>query len=866
MSGLGRTTEERLSAIWTPDQRLRVFVSSTLGELSGEREAVREGIERLRLWPVMFELGARPYPPRELYRAYLKQSHVFVGLYWQRYGWVAPGEEVSGLEDEYRLASGLPRLIYIKEPAPEREPRLTRLLSRVKSDDQASYKRFADAAELTELVGNDLAVLLAEKFEFGSREGREEGAGPSAPPLPLTETVGREEETAAVAAALAAGARLLTLTGPGGVGKTRLALEVTGRVGDRYPGGVHFVPLAPITDPGLVLRTVADRLGAAVEGTRSPRDAIADRVSGRTTLLVLDNLEQVASVGPELSSLLERCPELHVLATSRQALRVRGEREVPVAPLPLPDPGLPLSSLQHQPVMRLFADRARDVSAGFRVGSGNAATVAELGRRLDGLPLAIELAAARTRLLSPAALLGRLGSRLEAFGEGRSDLPERQRTLHATIDWSYDLLGEAERGLFARLAIFAGGFSLAAAESVCGMGAQPDVLETLASLLDKSLVVVAGDPIEGEPRFRMLETVRDYALERLRERGETEVMRRRHLDWFRELSDLAQPFLCGPGQREWAARFEPERANLRAAARTALDLEDDIAIIELVWDVIVFYFTRDAVHEPAGWLQQVADARRPLGEVPTAKLRSLLTLMRIHQGEYGGAQQPLESSLAVFRAEGMDFETAVTLKELAWVRYLLGKDNAEAIAALQEASRLFAGIGHDWGIALTETQLGSVLSATGDTTGAEAHFQRSLAHSQRIDNWPLIGQAMQHLAVLRIMGGRHGEAVPLLERATGLLRQGRHQTEATSCLDALGAVALAHGQYSAAARAVAVADAVRRRLGASLWPSAQAFVAQVAGAASDRVGSAEFNGISERARDLDVFEVLEHTLAVVQSG
>jgi predicted ATPase len=554
-------TRQRLGVIRTPDQRLRVFISSTLGELSEERNAARDGIERLRLSPVMFELGARPHPPRELYRAYLEQSHVFVGIYWERYGWVAPGEEISGLEDEYRLSSELPRLIYIKEPAPEREARLDGLLKRVKSDDRTSYKRFAHADELADLVENDLAVLLAERFETTAGINRGGSAPLSAPPVPLTETVGRGEDVAAVAAQLEEGTRLLTLTGPGGVGKTRVALEVARRAKDSYPGGVHFVPLAPITDPELVLYTVADRLGIAVEGARQPQDAIADGVAGRTTLLVLDNFEQVASAGAELASLLERCPELQVLATSRQALRVRGERDVPVAPLPLPDPDLALSSLEQQPVVRLFVERARDVSAGFSLDESNAAAVVELCRRLDGLPLAIELAAARTRVLSPQALLDRLGARFDALGEGRIDLPERQRTLRAAIDWSHDLLDDRERALFARLRVFAGGFPLAAAESVCRAEGEEDVLGTLASLLEKSLIVVAGDPIEGEPRFQMLEIVRAYATERLRERGETEVMRQRHLDWYRDLSDRAQPFLCGPGQRDWAARFDPERAN-----------------------------------------------------------------------------------------------------------------------------------------------------------------------------------------------------------------------------------------------------------------------------------------------------------------
>jgi predicted ATPase len=856
---MGQTTE-RSSVIRTPDQRLRVFVSSTLGELSEERQAARRAIERLGLSPVMFELGARPHPPRQLYRAYLNQSHVFVGIYWQRYGWVAPGEDVSGLEDEYRLADDLPQLIYIKESAGDREARLTDLLQRIKSEDASSYKHFHDSAELDRLLADDLAVLLAERFEASVRPSGEALAASSAP-IPLTETLGRDREIEEVSRSLVDGARLLTLSGPGGVGKTRLALEIARRALDAFPGGVHFVPLAPITESELVVRTIADRLGVAVEGARSPRDALADWLAGQRTLLVLDNLEQVADAGGELVALLELCPVLQILATSRRALRVQGERDVPVAPLPLPETHQGASSLGREPAVRLFVDRALSVSPGFRLDDRNAGAVAELCRLLDGLPLAIELAAARTRVLPPQALLDRLNERFDALGEGSTDLPERQRTLRATVEWSHELLDEHERALFARLSVFSGGFYLEAAEAVCAVEGQ-DVLETLASLLDKSLLVVANDASGGEPRFQMLETVRRYASEHLDERGEADLLGHRHLDWYRGFAERAQPFLCGPGQREWAARLDPERANLRAAIGAAFDFHEDEAVIELVWDVIVFYFTRDAVYEPEQWMERVQHEGRPLEDVPMAKLRSLLTLMRMNRGEYGGAREALDSSLKIFRGRGMDFEAAVTLKELAWVRYLLDEDTEAAIDDLEESSRLFESIDHDWGVALSEIQLGSVLSASGRRGAAEARFERSLEHSRRIDNWPLIAQGLQQLAVTRIAAERYDEALSMLEEAAALLRRGGHQTETTSCLDALAAVALARGEADTAARALTVASSVRRKLSISLWPSAHAFVSQLTQATREALGGAEFDAIAAEAENRDPFEVLTQTLRV----
>jgi predicted ATPase len=259
--------------------------------------------------------------------------------------------------------------------------------------------------------------------------------------VPLIETIGRAQEIAAVADMLRGSARLLTLTGPGGIGKSRLALEVARKERDAYPGGVHFVPLAPVTDPELVLYAIADRLGVPVEGTRGALHAIVDHIADQRALILLDNLEQVAAVGRELSSLLERCPDLRILATSRQTLRVRGERAVSLAPLPLPDPDLPLSLLEEQPAVQLFVERAQSVSASFTLSHDNRAAVVELCRRLDGLPLAIELAAARTRLLSPRALLHRLNERFDALGAGGADLPERQRTMRATMDWSHERIG-----------------------------------------------------------------------------------------------------------------------------------------------------------------------------------------------------------------------------------------------------------------------------------------------------------------------------------------------------------------------------------------------------------------------------------------
>jgi hypothetical protein len=394
--------------IRTPDQRLRVFVSSTLKEMAPERKAVRDAVTRLRLVPVMFELGARPHPPRQLYRAYLAQSHVFVGLYWQSYGWVAPGEEVSGLEDEYLLSGTLPKLIYVKSPAPEREPRLAQMLARIREDDSASYKAFSTPTELRRLVENDLALLLSERFEAAlPRESAPEGASPASTlPAQPTPLVDREQEADAVGELLLRdGVRLVTVTGPGGIGKSRLALEVGARLGPSFVDGVRFVELASFTAPELVASTLAAALGLRVSGSRQPVEVVRSYLRDRRLLLVLDNFEQVTEAAPLVAELLAAAPGVEALVTSRTVLRLSGEHVFAVPPLSVPEAGAgrEVGSLEQYGVVRLFVERARAAEPGFELTGENAEAVVDICRRLDGLPLAIELAAARVRLLPPRA-------------------------------------------------------------------------------------------------------------------------------------------------------------------------------------------------------------------------------------------------------------------------------------------------------------------------------------------------------------------------------------------------------------------------------------------------------------------------------
>jgi Mrp family chromosome partitioning ATPase len=465
MDGNSRTGETPL--IRTPDQRVRVFVSSTLDELAPERVAAREAIAQLHLTPVLFESGARPYPPRELYQAYLMQSDIFLGLYWQRYGWVAPGMEVSGLEDEYQLSAGKPRLIYVKTPAPEREPGLQRLLDRIRADGDASYQHFTTPQELRERIANDLALLLTERFAQAPKTA--DDVHPAPLPVWRGHLIDREQEGALVRELLLReDVGLVTLTGPGGVGKTRVAVQVATELASQFADGAAFVSLASLNTPELVVQTVAQALQVAEAPGQSIGERLLEYLRERHMLLVLDNVEQVVSAALLATQALEGAAHLKLLVTSREPLRVRDEQVVPILPLTLPDPkGLSdLETLAQVPAIVLFLERVRQVRPDFALTTDNARAIVEICRRLDGLPLALELAAARLSLLTPQALLARMKHRLPVLTWGARDLPQRQQTLRNTIAWSYDLLEEREQHLFRQLAVFVGSFPLEAVESV----------------------------------------------------------------------------------------------------------------------------------------------------------------------------------------------------------------------------------------------------------------------------------------------------------------------------------------------------------------------------------------------------------------
>jgi len=1023
------------AVILTPDQRVRVFISSTLEELAAERAAARRAIQRLHLAPVWYESGARPHPPRRMYRAYLEQSQVFVGIYWQRYGWVAPGMGISGLEDEYRLAAGKPMLLYLKRPAPDQEPRMTAFLDSIREAGTVSYRSFATPRELERLLADDLAVLLSESFAGATISiaapgpspagpGEPGGAGPPAgtvtflltdiegstrlwetvpdtmeaalerhnrlvtevieghggvvvtsrgegdsffavfpsavsaveaagvcelrlagevwpggavlrvrmglhtgeahvqegdyvdhaptnrcarvkaaahggqvlvtkttrdlvegrlgggfglkrlgefrlrdlaepeliyqlihadlpadfPPIrtlaertsnlpaQVSSFIGREGELEQAAAALGQ-ARLVTLTGPGGIGKSRLAVAVGERLGDRFGAGTVFVPLAAVTDPGLVLDGVARAVGAGLGGAGSPLQALAEWFGDDRWLLILDNLEQVVSAAGDLGELLGRCRGVTILATSRTVLGLAAEREYPVPPLPLPaEPvTVPPAELESAPAVALFVDRARAVRPGFTLTAGNAAAVAEICRRLEGLPLAIELAAARTRLLDPAALLARLTASLDALGTGAVDMPERQRTLRATVEWSVGLLEDGERSLLEMLAVFTDGWTIGAAAQVAGLE-EDRALELSEALARHSLIQL--DLSKDGSRCRMLETVRAFVAERLAARPDAAEVQRRHADYYRALAGQADRPLRSAGQSEWLERLQAEARNLAAAVRwyLAWDPTPLPHLFRILWP---FWYLRDRQAEARPWVEELLPAAASYDPQTRAELEWTATVTANEVGDDTAALAACRRLEPLLEEIQDPLLHAIGQLAMAWTSPITGDfDGAlrEVSASLDE----LRGQDEPFWTALAAFTAGAVETALGRPDGAGQHLAVMRELADRFDYTWLTASAQLQLGTLAIVQDRLEQARELLDEALDLSLAIRIIRNVTLCLEAFAQLAFAEGDPGRAALLAGAADGLRRRAGFSTWPTLRRGETQLAAQVRQALGDDRF--------------------------
>jgi predicted ATPase/class 3 adenylate cyclase len=617
--------------------------------------------------------------------------------------------------------------------------------------------------------------------------------------LPVTRTsfIGREDEVIKVRELLQ-GPGLFTLTGPGGSGKTRLALEAARTLLDDYPDGVFLVELAPLTDHRLIPSSIAESIGVKAEGRRPVLETLREQVRDREMLLILDNFEHLVGGAPAVADLLDAAPRTRIMVTSREPLHVSGEQELPVPPLGLPGPDAAgVDALRGAEAVALFVHRASAVDPQFRLTETNAATVAELCRRLDGLPLAIELAASRAKVLVPEAILDRLEHRLELLTGGPVDLPSRQRTLRGAIAWSHDLLSEDERVVFRRLSVFAGGWTMEAAEAVGGNGG--DVLEPLASLVDKSLVQrrTAG----GEARYAMLETIREFAGEQLDAAEETEAIRDRHASFFLKTAERAEPHLRAVGRKRWLDDLELEHDNLRAALRWTIDGGRSTTGLRLVGALWRFWHVHGHLAEGRRWAEEVLalpastdrtaergaaltslggvaywqedipatrrayeealDLARELGDRP-AEAEGLYNLSYppAYEGDIPTAVATGEEALSLYRELGIHRGVADCLWLMAIVARLEG-DVAEARARVEESLRIHRDVGDEFGITDALHVLGRIALDQRDLETAKASFLEALENDEHVGNRTGMGIVLDNLAAAASMEGRHLAAVRL---------------------------------------------------------------------------------------------------------
>ena len=700
-------------------------------------------------------------------------------------------------------------------------------------------------------------------------------------PLQPTSLIGREAESAAVEELLLREeVRLVTLTGAGGTGKTRLGLHVAEHLINQYENGVCFVSLAALNDTRLVASEIAQALGLREAGGSSLEQTLKEYLRDKRMLLVLDNFEHVISAAPLVAGLLAACPKLKILVSSRAPLRLRGEHEFAVPPLALPDlKHLPSAEeLTQYPGVALFIQRARAIKLHFAVTDENARAVAEICTRLDGLPLAIELAAARIKLLSPQAILARLDSRIQLLtGEaqdsdknllapslqlltgGAQDLPARQQTMRGTIAWSYDLLDEDEKKLFRNLAVFIRGFTLEAGESLCGEASdlQLRVLDGVSSLVDKSLLK-QEEHAKGESRFVMLETIRQYGLECLLASGEADVIRRKHATLFLDLAEGIEPELRGAQQSRWLGRLEEEHDNIRGALRWAMDNGEVEEGLRMAGALSRFWEVRGHLSEGRRWLEGMLSEGGTASRTVRAKALNGAGILARSQGDYGRAVTLLEEGLSLSRESGDELSIATLLNILGLVAHDHG-DYKRAVALNEESLAIKRKLGDKRGIAISLSNLGRVAYDQGDYEQASALYAECLALFREVRDVRSIALALNNLGNLAQSQGDPKRAMTLFAESLDLFREmgdkrnisvlsfnmgdiaryeGHHE-QATglyveslmlseelgdkvvlaACLLGLANVICAQGQMERAARLFGAEEALREAMGAHLSPS-----------------------------------------------
>ncbi|MCC7207265.1 MAG: tetratricopeptide repeat protein [Anaerolineae bacterium] len=746
----------------------------------------------------------------------------------------------------------------------------------------------------------------------GSKAGASSESIPHNLPASLNTFIGRESERETLSRLLGV-TRLLTLTGAPGAGKTRLALEVGQQVLPRFSDGVFFVSLASIADAALVPSSVARTLGLIEYGIDTLSDLLKRHLRTRSTLLILDNFEHVLAAAPWLAELLADAPQLRVLATSREALGLYGEHEYPVPALDLPDlRNASLDNVRRSAAVELYVQRAQAAAPAFVLSDDNAASVAAICVHLDGLPLAIELAAARAKFYAPQTLLVRLGSRLDALGSGPRDLPARQRTLRSTLAWSYDLLDGPERALFAQIGVFAGGFTPDAVEAVCGgMDGSPlDTYHGLESLLNKNLIRLlpssAGQP---EPqRFAMLETMREYALERLAESGTTALVRARHARYFLDMAEHVAQLHSQPGAEALLAQMESEHDNLRAALAWCIEsgeTGDGDMGLRLVASLSRFWEVRGYLAEGRRWFDAVENASaQPCSATRALALAGIGDLAYL-QCDYTSSQALYEAAIAIFKAlrdeqsaarvlislgevatEIGDYEAAFARFESAYATLRQGGDrldNARALTQLgygalragdldqaqvwlDEGCALYRSEGQHIGVALAMSGLGEIAIRRRDLPGARRFLGEALALRRQLGHKWGIAVALGSLAWAALLGGDEDHALQLLRESLALRRELGDPGGIAWCLEKLAEMAWSHGRAAHAARILGAAQEIRARVRSVIDPSDRTHYDTLVRAVSEALALDLFTALHAEGASMSVEQAIAFALDSAASG
>lgn len=674
--------------------------------------------------------------------------------------------------------------------------------------------------------------------------------------------IGREPEIAALCRLiLQPETRLLTMTGIGGTGKTTLARAVARRLLTEFEHGVFFIEMADVSRPNVVAASIAQPLGIKEEGGKSVLDVLKAHLTDKRMLLVIDNFEQVVEAGPQIAELLEAAAELKVLVTSRELLRLTAEAEFPVPPLDLPrvDGSLSFEELRLNEALMLFSERAKAAKPTFSLTPANIADVAAICSRLDGLPLAIELAAARLKILSPGAVLSKLENKLNLLTGGARDLPERQRTMRGAVAWSYDLLTDEEKAGLRGLAVFSGGFRVDAAETVCSDPGCDGFLDVLSSLIDKSLLIQKGMP-DGESRFRMLDVVREFAFEMLEAAGETESLRQRHTDYFLDLAQTAEPLLQGAQSEVWLRRLEEDHDNLRAGMNWSLAKEPEKAI-RLAVALRNYWLVKSHLTEGFGWLKAASES----GFDPPAGLRFKLLnglgLAARFRGDFETAKKAYEEGLSAGVEAGDKAGTALSNRGLGLVAMQQG-DLTAARSYFDAGLAISRELDDRYGIAMSLSFLGDLARTEGRYADAKPQFEEAVELFRKLENRTAVGDALNNLGAALTCLGKTNEAVEYFAEALNSAIGLSNRITISCSLDGFAAIAVDRGDFEKAARLSGAAERLRELVGYKIEPAEARFRELYLAALAKGLTPEEFERNSAGGRAMSLDELSAEALSI----